>query len=589
VVLGVILTCGAAGPARADFPYDLSFTPTGNGALDAAIESASQLSALKDRTPDSEAALRSRADGDRDRLNIVARAFGYYDDTVDVKIDDSVTPAKVTVTVTPGPQYTLSSVTIVGPNGAALPEDAPTIDPAAIGLKIGQPALAAPVAAGDDKVAHVFREKTFPFAQVTQRRVVVDHGTHEMQVTYTVDPGPTGVFGPTTVKGLEDVHKDYVERRFLWTEGEPYDVTKVEKTRDALIASNLFGLVTITPQKPAETDASPPVPVPMDVDVTERPKHSIAAGASYASTEGVSFNASWEDRNLWGEGEDLKAGLLFGQEDKAATLDFRRPDMLGVGWDLVSKLTVNKENATAYVSKGERLFGGFEYKGFHDIVIGFGLALEHANISDYELQQRYFLVGIPVYAKRDASNDLLNPTTGDREGLTLTPYTDPFRSGLSFVSGRLNGSYYLKLGDTDTYVLAMMGALGATVGVGLNALPKDKRFYVGGGGSVRGYAFQRVGPLDSHDTPVGGLSSSEASLELRYKLTQSIGLVPFLDAGNVYDTRFPDLSRRLFLGAGFGVRYYTALGPVRLDLATPLERREGDRPIQIYVSLGQAF
>jgi translocation and assembly module TamA len=186
-------------------------------------------------------------------------------------------------------------------------------------------------------------------------------------------------------------------------------------------------------------------------------------------------------------------------------------------------------------------------------VLGFGLALEHANISDDVLQQRYFLIGVPVYAKRDASDDLLNPTRGDREGVTLTPYTDPARTDLTFVSGRINGSYYLRLTDSDRYVLAAQGALGATFGIGLDNLPKDKRFYVGGGGSVRGYAFQRVGPLNSHDQPIGGLSSSEASLELRYKLTE------------------------------------TGLGPVRLDLATPLERREGDRPIQIYVSLGQAF
>jgi translocation and assembly module TamA len=157
------------------------------------------------------------------------------------------------------------------------------------------------------------------------------------------------------------------------------------------------------------------------------------------------------------------------------------------------------------------------------------------------------------------------------------------------VSGRINGSYYQRLGDSDRYVVAVLGALGATVGVGLDELPKDKRFYAGGGGSVRGYGFQRAGPIDTNDTPIGGLSSAEASLEFRYKLTETIGIVPFVDAGNVYDTSFPDLSKRVFIGAGIGARYYTGLGPLRFDIAAPLHRRSGDRPFQIYVSLGQAF
>jgi translocation and assembly module TamA len=256
---------------------------------------------------------------------------------------------------------------------------------------------------------------------------------------------------------------------------------------------------------------------------------------------------------------------------------------------LVSNITINKEDAIAYTSEGELFSTGFEYKGFHQIIIGMGVSLGHAMITDYQLHQRYTLIGIPVYAKRDSTDDLLNPTIGDREGITVTPYTDPGKSALTFISGRINGSYYQRLGDSDRYVVAVLGALGATVGVSLDELPKDKRFYAGGGGSVRGYGFQRAGPIDSNDTPIGGLSSAEASLEFRYKLTETIGIVPFVDAGNVYDTAFPDLGERLFLGAGIGARYYTGLGPLRFDIAAPLHRRNGDRPIEIYVSLGQAF
>jgi translocation and assembly module TamA len=584
IFFGFLLTLFAAATAYADVPYEVTLTPTGDGALDAALEAASQLFALGDRVPDSEAALRSRAADDRGRLDAVARSYGYYDDTVDIALDVKAQPVKVTITVTPGPQYNLTSVTVVGPDEKPLPAEVPSITTAALGLDINGPALSAPVAGANGKIEHIFQEHGFPFARISQRKVTVDHGTHQMTVVYEIDPGPRTAFGETSFTGLASVGEAYMSRRLQWAAGDLYDVNKVDKTRDTLVGTNLFSTVQITAEK-----GSDPAVTPMLVDVTERLPHSIAGGASYASTEGVSVNASWEDRNLFGEAESLKFGVLVGQEESAITADFRKPDYAGVNWDLVSNIAVRKEDANAYTSDGERLFTGIEYKGFQEVAFGVGVSLEHATITEFELHQIYTLVGIPIYAKLDTTDDLLNPTKGSRTGITLTPYTDPARTELSFISGRVNASYYQRLGESDRYIIAVLGAIGATAGVSLDQLPKDKRFYAGGGGSVRGYGFQRAGPIGIHSEPIGGLSSVEASLELRYKLTETIGIVPFLDAGNVYDSSFPDLSRRLFLGAGIGARYYTGLGPVRLDIAAPLHRRSGDRPFQIYVSLGQAF
>jgi translocation and assembly module TamA len=105
---------------------------------------------------------------------------------------------------------------------------------------------------------------------------------------------------------------------------------------------------------------------------------------------------------------------------------------------------------------------------------------------------------------------------------------------------------------------------------------------------VRGYAYQRAGPLGPGDVPLGGISSIELGLELRYRITDSIGIAPFVEGGNVYPHSLPD-SLELFYGAGIGLRYYTLIGPIRLDLATPFTRRPGDDPIQVYISIGQAF
>src|ERR1700752_4789813 len=97
------------------------------------------------------------------------------------------------------------------------------------------------------------------------------------------------------------------------------------------------------------------------------------------------------------------------------------------------------------------------------------------------------------------------------------------------------------------------------------------------------------GPLEGLGNSIGGLSSPELGLELRSKITETIGAVGFIEGGNVYAQSLPDLAQDLFWGAGVGVRYYTPIGPVRLDIATPLDKRPQDSPIQLYISLGQAF
>ncbi len=169
-----------------------------------------------------------------------------------------------------------------------------------------------------------------------------------------------------------------------------------------------------------------------------------------------------------------------------------------------------------------------------------------------------------------------------------SPYHNLLGQTSDFVSSRLEERGYLSLSDDNRFVLAGYGALGSVVGESLEDLPADKRLYAGGSGSVRGYAYQRAGPIDQFDVPVGGRSSLEFGAELRTRITPTIGLVPFIDAGNVYPTIYPD-NGSLFYSAGLGVRYYTAIGPIRLDLAFPIAKRATDKAFQIYISVGQAF
>jgi translocation and assembly module TamA len=158
-----------------------------------------------------------------------------------------------------------------------------------------------------------------------------------------------------------------------------------------------------------------------------------------------------------------------------------------------------------------------------------------------------------------------------------------------FAKGYGRYRHYIHLSQTPPLVLATGVTLGSIVGAETEEIPADERFYAGGGGSVRGYAYQSVGPLIG-DVPTGGSSLIELTMEFRLKITERLGVVGFLDGGNVFTTKYPDIGEKLFWGAGGGFRYYTRIGPLRLDVGFPLDRRpDVDDRFQIYVSLGQAF
>ncbi|MGD9506382.1 MAG: autotransporter assembly complex family protein, partial [Syntrophobacteraceae bacterium] len=198
------------------------------------------------------------------------------------------------------------------------------------------------------------------------------------------------------------------------------------------------------------------------------------------------------------------------------------------------------------------------------------------------------LLSFPVYFNLDSSDDLLNPVRGSRLVARVTPYTDTITSA-KFLKSYASYSHYLRFGNKWLPVIANRAALGSIVGEARDGVPADVRFYAGGGGSIRGYPYQKVGPMNDDD-PVGGASLIELSTELRFKATESIGFVVFMDGGSAFESSYPDFGETLRWGAGAGVRYYTPIGPLRLDVAFPLNPADGmNDSMQLYLSIGQAF
>lgn len=585
LLLALLLVAGSFASARAEIKYRTEIVGVEDRALLDELRAASQLIGLEDRPPENETALTRRTRSDRDRLEAVLRAAGYYESAIAYDVDTSVQPATVRVQIEPGPRYTLSDVTLVTPDGGTPPLTG-QYRPDTFGLEIGAPARSRPVVDAEQRIVRFYAERGFPLARVTDRRAVIDRATDTMSVTYTVDAGPRAMFGPVRITGLDRAEPDYVNRRIAWQEGALFDIRDVEKTRRALAESGLFSTIRITAADAVDADGR----IPMTIELAERAPRSLGGGVNYDTTLGIEARGFWEHRNLLGDAEKLRVSGIAGARRRSVTTQFRRPDFLRLNdQDFVASIAAESEDLIAF--DRDRVVGsvGVERRFAGNITTGAGVQVERTHIVEDTGDSNYTLSGLPLFLRRDAVDDLLDPTRGNREALTVTPYIGELGSDLTFVSSRLSASAYQRFDDKGRFVLAGFAALGSIVGESRDALPEDKRLYAGGGGSVRGYGFQRVGPLDADGEPIGGRSSIELGLELRVRVTETIGIVPFVEAGNVYEPSLPDLGSGLLYGAGLGLRYYTPIGPVRLDVAVPLDRRPSDDAFQIYISLGQAF
>jgi translocation and assembly module TamA len=207
-------------------------------------------------------------------------------------------------------------------------------------------------------------------------------------------------------------------------------------------------------------------------------------------------------------------------------------------------------------------------------------------VSTGQPRRRTFLIGaLPTSLNYDGSDDLLNPARGFRLGGRLSPELSLQGAAFGYARTQIDASAYHSIGGV---VLAGRTRLGTILGAPRDQVAPSRRFYAGGGASVRGYGFQSIGPRDPNNDPIGGRSLAEFALEARVKLFGNIGVVPFLDAGNIYTAALPDFSG-LRYGAGVGLRYYSNFGPIRVDVGTPINPQAGDTRVAVYVSLGQAF
>ena len=553
----------------------------------------STLVQLKDKAPPSLVGLRRRAETDDDRLQAALRSLGYYDGQVDIRIDPEVQPARVTIGVEAGPRYEIAKVEIVDPDGRPVPG----ATAGRIGVEPGQPALAASVVDGEAHLLNWLAEEGHAYARVTERRALVDHARRVMEVSYVVSAGPVTRLGTVTFRGLDRLQAASALRRVPWQPGVTrYSPKRLEDFRNDLTELGVFSSVRVRLAEEAEADGTASV----IVDVKERDRRYIALGVSYSTSDGIGATATWGHRNLLGGGERLelstsvggiaRSGTSFGRIDYKVAAKYRQPDFLSRNQFLLLGLDLLSESPDAYDRRAAVATAAVERHFSRKLVGSAGITSERSQIVERSGRRTdNTLLGLPVTLAWDRSDDLLNPTRGFRLNSAVTPYVAAFGGSDRFTPIRAGGSLYIPLSADGHTVWASRALMGAIIGNATLTVPADKRFYAGGGGSVRGYGFQQIGPKDATGQPIGGRSLVEVGTELRFRVTENIGLVPFVDGGNVYDTEYPRLAKGLRWGAGIGARYHTGFGPFRLDFGFPIGRRPGESSWQLYLSLGQAF
>jgi translocation and assembly module TamA len=586
-------TTDVADPLR----YTLTFTVEGGDAdLSGQLRDASAMLADEEKPVSGALGLLAKASSERELLIAQLYELSRYDGVVEITIagqpldalppdaEFGAGPVPVTVTVVPGSVFRLGEIRLKG--------DAAGLDPAAFGLEPGGDAGSEKILGAEREIVRSLKEQGRPLARITGREIVADHKTALLDVTLTVEAGPVAAFGQTTVEGTHEVDRDFTAYMAGLEEGRTYSPEEMEQARQRLLGLEVFNSVGI-----AEADAlDAQGRIPVTVEVSERKMRYVGVGATYSNTEGLGLEAYWGHRNLFGRAEKLRIeGSIsrigdtsdYGQLNYNAAIMFEKPGALGPPSRFFSKVEVINDHPDAYdrfAAKGE---AGFAYDFTPSQSVSASLSLEYADIDDAFGPAEHLIASIPLQYVYDRRDNKLNPAKGWR----LVAFAEPSYDALEEAGWlKLRGeiSAYHSFDQAGRFVLAGRFATGSILGASVEQVPADRRFYAGGGGSVRGYAYQGIGPRDAEGQPIGGLSFAETSVELRFAVNDQIGIVPFVDAGTVSETQYPDFAE-VKVGAGIGLRYLTPFGPLRVDVAVPLNPHEDDPDFGVYAGIGQAF
>jgi len=645
VPLLTVLLWGASSVHGADpQPYKVDMASTPDSSLNSTLKATSDLATLRKSAPVGPFGLIGRARGDLERLKTVLESFGYYQSYVAITIDglplddpglaeeltsrskDSDSQVKVTFSL--GPIYHLRKIQIEG-------EVSPEAEKA-LGLDSGAPAVAADVLAAGDRLLNELQDEGYAFAKVDTPIAYEDPPNRVLDITFHVETGARVRIGDIRIRGLKDMKEPVVRKRLGVHTGDQYGASKVEAARKDLLALGVFSSVSVRVATEADSEGR----VPITFNIRERPGHAVRFSGAYSSDLGGSTGVAWTKRNVSGKADSLTLSA------DAINLGGGTASN-GVGFDLSGKYLipdwkVRDQSLQTSVGAIRQYLDAYDQTAYTGGVtlarklsslwsVSVGLNIEEEHILQHEcnlsqdcvleetcvlpaanapphpvcINQRfsYTLLALPItglFNTTGLDSPLQDATHGLRVSLGITPTFSFGHPSTKFFITQATGSLYFDLSNIGLTkgpgrsVLALRALAGLTAGASEFSLPPDQRFYAGGSGTIRGYRYQSVGPTFPNRNPVGGTAINAGTVEFRQRFGTNFGTAVFLDGGNVSKNLSP-LNGQLRFGAGVGLRYYTPIGPIRLDVAVPIQRRSGpgvpnpDDAFEIYIGLGQAF
>lgn len=658
VLLGVCLAV-RPGHAADPQPYKVDMASTGDSDMNATLKATSDLITLRSSAPVGPFGLIGRARSDLGRLKTVLESYGYYQSYVAITIDglpiDDPTlgdqlsnkvkgdDARIKIAFSIGPLYHLRQVEIEG--------DIPPGMRSAFELKSGAPAVAAEVLAAGERLQTALEDEGYAFAKVdppVAQEIPVDR---VLDVSFHVTIGAKVQIGAIRFRGLKRMRESFVRQRLLVHQGELYGASKVERARKDLLALGVFTSVTVQMGNAPDSEGQ----VPITFRVRERLLHAVSLNAAYSTDLGGSAGVTWTHRDMSGKADQLilNANVLnlggtvatgigydvgakyllpeFGHRDQTLqlavqalnqSLEAYNQKAITFGATLTRKLSSIWSVSAGVTAEVERIEQEHNYdkpcptagcppeldpkydEQFADTP-PVCTATSCRVFTKALLTSHYELLALPLsitYNTTGLDSPIEDATHGIRASLSEAPTLSIGTQNAKFFITQASIAFYLDLHDLrlnpdpGRSVIALRALGGLAQGAGQFSLPPDQRFYAGGSGTVRGYKYQFVGPTFKDGNPIGGTAVNAGTLEFRQRVGRSFGFAVFMDAGQVSQNVNP-LDAKLQFGAGAGVRYYTPIGPIRLDVALPINRRKSeepphnyiDDPFEIYIGLGQAF
>jgi len=549
-----------------------------------------------DGAPESRFEARRRARGALSAAEALLRSEAYYQPVLEDVVEGEERPAAI-VSVQPGRRFLLTEPSI------AWADPAPDSDSAAsafdaIGLKAGAPGRAVDIIAGEGRIVANLTRGGYADARAEPRRVVVDHAAFTVAPEYRINSGRLVLLDGVVLQRAGRTNPNWVAGLAPWTAGDRYDPEQVAELERRLLDTGVYDGVGVALSPIDQTDADGHRPIV--VTLNDRPRRVVEAGATWSTAEGAGVDFIWTRYNRLGRGDTLVMETRFADIDSRIGADLSLPHWRKPGRTLKLSAGVVKEDTDAYERTALVLAAELQQRIGRTSYFNYGVGLDAGQYNE----NRYDYASIPPSAVTfdrdlaiitgrtsayiDNSNNPLNPTRGWRLTASVQPTAVAGEDTILFLRAESQATAYLPLQDQARTVLAGRLRVGAIIGGGELSVPSDRLFYSGGGGSVRGYSYQGVNPELPDQTPRGGLSLFETSLEVRRDIGESFQAVAFVDAGAVGFQETPNFSNMRY-GAGVGVRYMLPFGPIRADVAVPLDKRDGDSAFQIYISIGQAF